>query len=436
MQHPHGPQWAALQSRAAANDSAAQLELARLFDAARDGEQGAYWLRRSAEAGNVSADALLGAWLLLGYNLKQDESEGVARLQNAATRGDDAACAFLATLHASGLAVAHDWDMTTQWLIAAAKLGNGRALTQLALLVGATENELRARLLFTAATRGNTIAHYFLGKALLEMELPDARVAAGLWLGIAAAAGNPCALRLVAPSAGPMQLPPTPVLDAAFWSRVSEAIDFQPLFAAPSVTTQRHDPSLLTARRVLPAAFCEYLMGIAAPLLQRAEVNDALGDARLHEMRTNSHARFGLTNTDVIGVLAARRVSQVIGEPFENQEDSMILRYRSGEAYAEHYDFVDPRVEQFQRELGLQGQRIATVLIYLNEDYTGGETDFPVLGWRYRGSQGDALAFRNVTAAGLPDARTLHAGRPPASGEKWLLSKWIRDRRQLGRLFS
>jgi prolyl 4-hydroxylase len=76
------------------------------------------------------------------------------------------------------------------------------------------------------------------------------------------------------------------------------------------------------------------------------------------------------------------------------------------------------------------------VLIYLNDEYTGGETDFPVLGWRYRGSPGDALAFRNVTAAGLPDVRTLHAGRPPAGGEKWLLSKWIRDRRQLGRLLS
>lgn len=425
-----------LEARAEADDAEAQLELARMLDSSRDGERAAYWLQRSAQAGNVSAGALLGAWLLLGYNVKQDEFEGVARLQDAATRGDDAACAFLATLHASGLAVAHDWGMTARWLIAAAKLGNDRALTQLALLVGATENELRARLLFTAATRGNVIAPYFLGKTLLEIDRPDARTAAGLWLGIAAAAGNPCALRFAAPTAGPVQLPPTPVLDTTFWSRVSDAVDFQSLVGPLSVTTQRHDPLLLTASRILPAAFCEYLMGIAAPLLQRAEVNDALGEAHVHEMRTNSHTRFGLTNTDVIGVVSARRVSQMIGEPFENQEDTMILRYRPGEAYDDHYDFVDPRVAQFQRELALQGQRIATVLIYLNEEYTGGETDFSLLGWRYRGSRGDALAFRNVSAAGLPDLRTLHAGRPPASGEKWLLSKWIRDRRQLGRLFS
>jgi prolyl 4-hydroxylase len=426
------PELAALQSRAEAHDTEAQLELAQVLAASNDGERGASWLRRSADTGNVAAGALLGAWLLLGYNVKQDEIAGITRLQAAAARGDAAACAFLATLHATGLAVPHDWRLATQWLVAAARLGSDRAMTQLALLVGAAEQELRARLLFAAATRGSSIAPYFLGKALLDK--PDARESAGLWLGIAAAGGNPCALRLAPATAG-SPLPPSPEFDDAFWARVGDAIDYSPLLAVPGVTTQRQDPQILTASRILPSAFCEYLIGMAAPLLQRAEVNDALGQAQVHQMRTNSHARFGLTNTDVIGVLAARRVSQVIGEPFEHQEDTMVLRYLPGEAYDDHYDFVDPRVPQFQRELQLRGQRIATVLIYLNEEYTGGETDFPQLGWRYRGAQGDALAWRNVTAPGLPDMRTLHAGRPPASGEKWLLSKWIRDRRQLGRLF-
>jgi len=430
------PQLAELQLRAEANDPEAQLELARLLAASKSGERGAVWLHRSADAGHVPAVALLGAWLLLGYNVKQDEAAGVARLHDAAGRGDAAASAFLATLHAAGLGVPHDWRAATQWLIGAAKLGSDRAQTQLALLVGATETELRARLLFAAASRGNGIAAYFMGKALLEVDRPDARASAGLWLGIAGALGNPCALRLAPASTGGLQLPPSPALDAAFWSRIGDSVDFQPLLAAPGITTQRDDPKLLTASRVLPAALCEYLIGMAAPLLQRAEVNDALGKAQVHQMRTNSHARFGLTNTDVIGVLAARRVAQVIGEPFENQEDTMILRYLPGETYDDHYDFVDPRVPHFQRELEQQGQRIASVLIYLNEEYTGGETEFPELRWRFRGSQGDALAWRNVTSEGLPDIRTLHAGRPPGSGEKWLLSKWIRDRRQLGQMFA
>jgi prolyl 4-hydroxylase len=111
----------------------------------------------------------------------------------------------------------------------------------------------------------------------------------------------------------------------------------------------------------------------------------------------------------------------------------MILRYRPGEAYEDHFDFVDPRVPGFAHELATRGQRIATVLVYLNDGYTGGHTEFPQLQWRFRGAPGDALAFRSVTVQGQPDLRTLHAGRPPQTGEKWILSKWLRDRAQLGR---
>ena len=71
---------------------------------------------------------------------------------------------------------------------------------------------------------------------------------------------------------------------------------------------------------------------------------------------------------------------------------------------------------------------MATFLIYLNDDYEGGETDFPMLSWRYRGRKGDALVFWNVSPQGHVERKLLHAGLPPTSGEKWLLSQWVRDR--------
>jgi prolyl 4-hydroxylase len=67
-------------------------------------------------------------------------------------------------------------------------------------------------------------------------------------------------------------------------------------------------------------------------------------------------------------------------------------------------------------------------LVYLNEGFEGGETGFPALKTRYKGRKGDALFFWNVGPDGSPDKRTLHAGLPPVSGEKWLLSQWIRFR--------
>ncbi|HVV64565.1 MAG TPA: 2OG-Fe(II) oxygenase [Rhizomicrobium sp.] len=72
------------------------------------------------------------------------------------------------------------------------------------------------------------------------------------------------------------------------------------------------------------------------------------------------------------------------------------------------------------------GQRVATFLVYLNDDFDAAETSFLRLDWRYRGQKGDAILFWNVDQAGVPDSATLHAGLAPTRGEKWLLSQWIR----------
>jgi prolyl 4-hydroxylase len=71
---------------------------------------------------------------------------------------------------------------------------------------------------------------------------------------------------------------------------------------------------------------------------------------------------------------------------------------------------------------------VATFLAYLNDGYVGGETDFPRAGLRFKGAAGDALMFANVDLQGRPEPLSLHAGLPPGSGEKWVLSQWIRDR--------
>jgi prolyl 4-hydroxylase len=91
-------------------------------------------------------------------------------------------------------------------------------------------------------------------------------------------------------------------------------------------------------------------------------------------------------------------------------------------------DYWNPEFEGHNTTLRLNGQRTHTVLVYLNDDLEGGETEFLHLGLRHRGKKGDALLFRNVDAEGRPDPRTVHAGRPPTAGEKWVLSIWILDR--------
>jgi prolyl 4-hydroxylase len=74
-------------------------------------------------------------------------------------------------------------------------------------------------------------------------------------------------------------------------------------------------------------------------------------------------------------------------------------------------------------------QRILTALVYLSDDYEGGETTFPHIGLSFRGRTGDALIFRNAGPDGRPDPLSLHAGLPVTKGIKYLASRWIRAKR-------
>ena len=112
-------------------------------------------------------------------------------------------------------------------------------------------------------------------------------------------------------------------------------------------------------------------------------------------------------------------------------EGASVLRYLPGQQASEHYDFLDPNVPSYAQEISRAGQRIATGLVYLSDEYGDGATVFPRLGISFKGHSGDALIFRNVTA-GLPDLRSEHAGRPPSGGTKWVFSNFARDRPVVG----
>jgi len=104
-----------------------------------------------------------------------------------------------------------------------------------------------------------------------------------------------------------------------------------------------------------------------------------------------------------------------------------VLHYDAGEEITDHYDFIDPNLPSYAQELAEKGDRVVTFLVYLNDTYQGGETAFPRLGLSHKGSGGEGLFFVN-TENGRADTRTLHAGRTPIDGEKWIVSQFVRDR--------
>jgi hypothetical protein len=188
-------------------------------------------------------------------------------------------------------------------------------------------------------------------------------------------------------------------------------------------------PRVAVLKDFLPPSVCAWLVARAAPRLSRARVFDpGDGGSRALDIRTNAGMGFAFLQTDLVLQIVHARIAAALALPIMHQEPTNILHYRPGEYYRPHYDFLDPAEATFATSLKRSGQRVATLLIYLNADYEGGETDFPRAAWRFKGAPGDALMFFNVTPDGRPDPMTLHAGLPPIVGEKWLLSKWVRDR--------
>ncbi len=118
------------------------------------------------------------------------------------------------------------------------------------------------------------------------------------------------------------------------------------------------------------------------------------------------------------------RLAAAAGLPAQNGEMINVLMYRPGEEYRAHFDFFP--IETAKTDAS--GQRTRTLLVYLNADYEGGETHFLTPGMKIKGAVGDAILFHNCDATGAPDKSSLHAGIAVGSGQKWLLSKWWREK--------
>ncbi len=176
------------------------------------------------------------------------------------------------------------------------------------------------------------------------------------------------------------------------------------------------------ARGFAPSGFSEWLIDRAKDRLEAAFANDAGGQA----VRTASTCAFGPQERDLVLAILQERAARLLGVPVACHEPPNAISYEPGQEYRPHADFIEPSVPQFQAELEQLGQRVATVVTYLNEDFDGAETVFPDLDVTFRGAPGDAVYFANVLADGSPDYLTSHAALPPTRGRKWVLSQWIR----------
>jgi hypothetical protein len=221
---------------------------------------------------------------------------------------------------------------------------------------------------------------------------------------------------------------PTDASDG-YWRQVRAEIRLEARLDPGEKIVLSETPRIRSINGFATPAECRWIVAGARERLAPAPVFDKETGAQTHnDSRDNSFVALRIGEMNVFTEVIRNRISAATKLPVPLFEPSQVLHYAVGQRFKPHHDFLDPANPAYRESLGWFGQRIATFLIYLNDDYEGGETSFPKISLDYKARLGNALFFANVTREGAPDPQTLHAGLPPTSGEKWVFSQWIRDR--------
>ena len=192
------------------------------------------------------------------------------------------------------------------------------------------------------------------------------------------------------------------------------------------VLTSMRNPRVVVFGNLLSDEECDAIIAEAKPRMQRSlTVDNQSGGEAVNDDRTSNGMFFQRGENEVIRRLE-ERIARLLNWPLENGEGLQVLHYRPGAEYKPHYDYFAPNEPGTPTILKRGGQRVGTLVMYLNEPTRGGGTIFPDVGLQVVPRRGNAVFFSYDRAD--PSTKTLHGGAPVLEGEKWIATKWLRER--------
>jgi hypothetical protein len=320
-------------------------------------------LRRLAKGGSAEAMSRLGRLLISGKHAPHQPQEGAALLVSAMEKGDAEATCVMATLHGAGAWAQQNWPKALDLLQLAAERGSIYARQQLVMLA-----------------QDHALADH-------------ARKGAS---------------------------------EADLWKRLRAGVDLEKWVVPPEPVQICAAPKIWTAAKFTTPEVCDYLMEKAIGHLSPSMMFDGR-KSRFNATRTCSDFVFDMVSSGVILVLLRIKISLITGQAVPQMEPPQIFHYALGQEIKAHHDFLYDGEHAYGREGGYQGDRKATFLLYLNDDYEGGDLEFVYPKLKHRGKKGDGIFFASMKD-GKPDKESLHGALPITKGEKFILSQWIHDR--------
>ena len=286
-------------------------------------------LRRAMHWGHLPATTSLAKRLLIGRNAPQTPAEGVVLLSAAAERGDAEALSAMATLTGAGA-----WGVPHDW---------PRALDYLVAAAEHGSRDARAQL------------------CLLGGENLTA--------------------------AGDLERPP------GAWRAARERIDLQSWIVPPPPAQICDSPKIWTVNGFAGIELCRWLIAKSTGKLKRGLMqNNLTKDFEPHDSRVCSTFPFDILSGGIVLLLLRSKISRATEIPVPHMEPPQIFHYALGEHIRAHYDLFRPDGSG-KPEGDAKGERLATFLLYLNDDFQGGELEFPKVDLRHKGKAGDAVFF-------------------------------------------
>lgn len=184
-------------------------------------------------------------------------------------------------------------------------------------------------------------------------------------------------------------------------------------------------PGILIIKKYLGATQCQFIVDYANRQAGEKSTIQSKGSSGSGQAATRESTARITEYVDITGI--SDHVNSLVSDIFLHEvqpfysteiewfECPEILRYHQGGHYQVHSDADNWTASKRKWSRGMD--RDYSLLLYLNDDFTGGELDFPHFGFRIRPQAGMLACFPS-------DHRYLHAAKPTLSGTRYVLVGW------------